>query len=415
MKNVRLKHIVSTGLAIFSMLFGAGNLMYPLQVGMVSGSLTLFGMLGFMLTAVCLPIAGLIGMLLFNGDLRAFYHRLGTVAGSSLLFISILILGPLVAIPRITTLSHTMTAPFLPSFLQTVNLYSSFMFACIFLGVTFLATYRENKIVDILGKFISPLLLTSLTIIIVLGIIQAHTLVPSSLTAFEAFAVNTIRGYETLDLLGAIFFASIILTVLKGTIGTGQNPRELATVGLQSGLLGVLLLAIVYAGMSFLGAYHSHGLAHVNAGELFREVSFNVLGSYGALLISTAVLMACLSTSIAICAVIAEYVQNVIFRHSINYISALLIVVLASLPLSTFGLSYVLELTAGPIIYIGYPVLIVLTFCNIGYKLFDFKPVKIPVLLAFLLATTSYYAPAWLKKDTDVVAIAQVQPDMTNL
>jgi LIVCS family branched-chain amino acid:cation transporter len=107
MKNVRLKHIISTGLAIFSMLFGAGNLMYPLQVGMVSGPLTWIGMIGFAITAVCLPIAGLIGMLLFNGDFRAFYYRLGPVAGSILLFISILIIGPMVAIPRITTLSHT--------------------------------------------------------------------------------------------------------------------------------------------------------------------------------------------------------------------------------------------------------------------------------------------------------------------
>ena len=397
MKNVRLKHIVSTGLAIFSMLFGAGNLMYPLQVGMTSGHLTVLGMIGFLLTAVCLPIAGLIGMLLFNGDFRAFYYRLGSVAGSTLLFISILIIGPMVALPRITTLSHTMIAPFLPAFLQTITIYTSFAFACIFLGITFLATYRENKIVDILGKFISPLLLISLTIIIVLGIIQAHTLVPTSLTAFEAFTINSIRGYETLDLFGAIFFASIILTILRNTIGEGHNPRELATIGLQSGLLGVSLLAIIYAGMSFLGAYHGHGLASVNAGELFREVSFNVLGSYGALLISTAVLMACLSTSIALCAVVAEYVQNIIFKHSINYVTALLIVLIASLPLSTFGLSYVLNLTAGPILYIGYPVLIVLTFCNIGYKLFDFKPVKIPVLLAFLAALASYYSPVLLK------------------
>ncbi len=409
MKNVRLKHIISTGLAIFSMLFGAGNLMYPLQVGMVSGSLTVIGMLGFLLTAVCLPIAGLIGMLLFNGDFRAFYYRLGTAMGSVLLFISILIIGPMIAIPRITTLSHTMTAPFLPAFLQTITVSSSFLFACIFLGITFLATYRENKIVDILGKFISPLLLISLTIIIVLGILQAHTVVPTSLTVLQAFTINTIRGYETLDLFGAIFFASIILTILKNTIGTGQNPRELATIGFKSGLLGVSLLALVYVGMSLLGAYHGHGLAQVNAGELFREVSFNVLGSYGALLISTAVLMACLSTSIALCAVVAEYVQAIIFRHSINYITALIIVLVASLPLSTFGLSYVLELTAGPIVYIGYPVLIVLTFCNIGYKLFDFKPVKIPVLIAFLVALASYYAPLWL----NTRAMVQATQDQT--
>src|ERR1700722_243111 len=121
MKNTHIKQILSTGLAIFSMLFGAGNLMYPLQVGMTSGTYTFFGMLGFLITAICLPLAGLIGMLLFDGGFRRFYYRLRTIPGGILLLISILILGPMTAIPRITTLSPTMTAPFLPSFLQDIN------------------------------------------------------------------------------------------------------------------------------------------------------------------------------------------------------------------------------------------------------------------------------------------------------
>lgn len=390
MKTIRIEHIVATGLAIFSMLFGAGNLIYPLQVGVESGNLTAFGIFGFLITAVCLPVIGLIAMLLFDGDYQSFYLRLGKPIGHVLLFASIMIIGPILAIPRITTLSHTMIAPFLPTFLQTITPLTSFIFALLFLGTTFLATYRENQIVNILGKYISPILLLSLIIIIVSGFFTAENIVPTTNTAWQIFKTNAVRGYETLDLLGAIFFAAIVLTILKQTIGTGHSVGTLVRVGLQSGIIGVSLLGLVYIGMSMLGAYHGHGLLHINAGELFREISFGILGNYGALLIGTAVLMACLSTSIALSAVAAEYTHQVIFKNSIDYVHALMIVLLACIPLSTIGLGQVLKLTAGPIVYIGYPIIIALTFCNIAYKMWDFKSVKLPVFLAFVVALISY-------------------------
>src|SRR5439155_12268350 len=151
------------GLAIFSMLFGAGNLIYPLLVGIQSGKLTPIGMFGFLLTATLLPLLGLIAMILFDGNYRAFFHRIGHVPGEFLICISMLIIGPGICIPRITTLSHIMVAPFLPiPLLQEFTPFSSFVFALIFLSITFFATYKESRIIDLLGKVISPLLLLSL-------------------------------------------------------------------------------------------------------------------------------------------------------------------------------------------------------------------------------------------------------------
>ena len=208
--------------------------------------------------------------------------------------------------------------------------------------------------------------------------------------ALEAFKANFIRGYETLDLISAIFFASIVLSLLKRTIGSDYNPRTIATIGLQSGMIGILLLGIVYIGLIALGAYYGQGLGSVNAGELLRHIAFTVLGSYGAFLVGLAVLMACLSTAIALSAVVAEYVERTLFRQHISFFMALVIVLVASIPLATFGLDKVLLITAGPILYIGYPVLITLTICNIGYKVRDFTFVKIPVLIAFITALISY-------------------------
>ena len=378
------------------MLFGAGNLMFPLMVGMVSGSNTLAGMIGFCCTAIILPLVGLIAMILFDGDYEAYFNRLGTTAGKAGLFICMLIVGPLIALPRIVTLSHIMTAPFLPTtFLQTITPLSSFAFAAIFLGVTFLLTYRENRIVDLLGYIISPLLLLSLTIIIIWGIATAQEPVPTALSALQAFKVNSIRGYETLDLLGTIFFASFVLHILKNTVtgSSGYNRKTLVLLGLKAGSIGVGLLGLVYAGMSILGMYHSHGLANANEGELFRHVSFQVIGTHGAGIIALAVLMACLSTSIALSAVLAEYTEITIFKKRYSYVTCLVLVMLATMPLSTLGLDSVRNITGGPIVYILYPMLITLTLCNIAYKLWNFKPVKLPVALTFVAAFIGYF---WL-------------------
>jgi LIVCS family branched-chain amino acid:cation transporter len=315
----------------------------------------------------------------------------GSRLGNIIIFLCMLVIGPLIAIPRIVTLSHTMTASFLPiATLHEVHFQSSFIFAVLFLGFTFLLTYRENRIVDLLGHVISPLLVISLLIIIVQGLLTAHTPIESVTTPWAAFAVNFIRGYETLDLIGGIFFSSIVIHILKNNSGgnVNFNRNRLAILGLQAGMLGASLLALVYIGLSVLSMYHGHGLAL--QGDLFRTIADRVLGNYGVLIIGTAVLMACLSTAIALGAVVAEYVQISLFKRTISYEWALALVLLSSLPLSTFGLTKVLELTAGPLIYIGYSTLITLTFCNIAYKLFDFKPIKVPVAVTFVASLISY-------------------------
>ena len=388
MKNKPYFHIITVGLAIFSMFFGAGNLMFPLNVGLHAGTNNSYGMLGFIMTAVCLPLAGLIAMILFDGDYTAFFQRLGMQIGSAVTFICIIIIGPLIAIPRIVTLSHIMIAPFLPiPLLQSITPLSSFLFALIFLGITFLTTYRENRIVNLLGTVISPLLLISLIIIIGKGLINATIPIAATASAWDTFAINFIRGYETLDLLGGIFFSSIVIHILKETSKTAKQ-KELALIGLKAGVLGVSLLTLVYIGMSLLSVYYGHSL--IMDGTLFRSIAFTILGNHGAFIIGTAVLMACFSTSIALSAVVGDYFHVTIFKQKISHISALLVALLLSIPLSTVGLDKVLALTAGPIIYIGYTSIITLTFCNIAYKLIGFKPVKIPVAITFIVALICY-------------------------
>lgn len=383
--------LVTTGFAIFCMFFGAGNLIYPLQVGITSGTHSFFGIAGFLITAVLLPFAGLIAMTLFSGDYNAFFGRLYQPFGQIILFISLMVIGPVIAIPRIVSLSHVMTAPFLPlPFFQSINIYSSFVFALLFLSITFLATYRPGKIVGIIGNIVTPILLTTLCMIIIKGLMTAQNMMVVDTTPLASFKENLIRGYETLDLLGAIFFSSILIAMLKDNIHGENKQTKMATICLKSSIIGVTLLSLIYIGMNLLGAFHGHNISCPNTGALFSNLSFIILGSCGAGIIAATVFLACISTAIALAATVAGYLQKVIFRDRISYFWALVITLLACLPLSTYGLTTVLKLTAGPLVYVGYPIIIALTFCNILYKTVHFKPVNIPVALTFFAALISY-------------------------
>jgi len=390
-----LSQIITVGLAVFSMFFGAGNLIYPIAVGMNSGQHVLWGILAFTTSSVLLPLVGMVAMILFDGDYNQFFARLGNIPGKLLILSCMIIIGPLIAIPRIVTLSHVMIAPFIPiEFMQTICPSSSLIFALAFLGTTFLCTYKENKLIDLLGVVISPLLLISIMVIVTVGLLNANAPVMVGSNPLFVYTENFLRGYETLDLLGAIFFSSIVLSIIKKSAiaSASHNSKRFAMIGLQAGILGLTLLGLVYAGLSIQGAFYGYGMAGANAGELFREVSLRILGRSGALVIATAVLMACLSTAMGLAAVIGEYVQKIIFQERICFVSSLILTLVACLPLCVAGLGKVLALTAGPITFVGYPVLIALTVCNAAYKLVGFKSVKLPVLVTFALAVAIYFA-----------------------
>jgi branched-chain amino acid:cation transporter, LIVCS family len=184
-----------------------------------------------------------------------------------------LIIGPLVAIPRIVTLAHIMVAPFIGNI-------SLPLFTVLFLVVTFLGTYKESRIINLLGNIISPLLLLSLVIIIVKGLLfrgeMVQGIAESCLTLFwESIKI----GYKTLDMVGAIFFSSIVITLLRETLKdqSEKSLKKLALMGLKAGLLGVSLLAVVYLGMSYLGVFHGVGLGNLNEGELLKIIIFRFI------------------------------------------------------------------------------------------------------------------------------------------
>lgn len=379
-----ISRVFVVGLTIFAMLFGAGNLMFPLRLGMECGNQTIWGLSGFIVTGVILPLLGLIAIVLFQGNYKEFFGRIGTIPGNIAIAFSMMIIGPFVVMPRIIGLSYEMLQPFLPT--MSVGL-----FAVIFLTLAFIATYRPTKLLTIIGRILSPLKVISILTIVIIGVVTAG-LVPTNTTEPMALFLQGIEtGYYTLDLLGAIFFGSIIVSLLTtyAPKGDSLSMRSAVKIAAWASVGAAALLSAVYAGMSLIGACHGAGLEGLNEGAIFSAISFKVLGAYGAALIGFTVFLACFTTTVSLTAVVAQYIRSQLFNEQISYSIACAITLITTAVFARHGLSAILSFSI-PLIVACYPIFIVITLCNLAYKLWGFPYIKVPVLVTTLAVAAPY-------------------------
>lgn len=373
MKKQLSVNISTIGFAIFTMLFGAGNMIYPVKAGVVAGSKYLVGSLGFLLTGVVIPIIGLVAMILFDGDYTKFFNRAGRIPGFLAILFCMLIIGPFLVIPRCVTVSYEMLFPLLPNI--SLSLFS--LFFCL---LTFAFSYKESKLLNILGKYMSPIIISSFSFIIIAGLLNAQSTIEQLRPASSIFFEQVVYGFQTLDLLGSLFFAYIIIRLIKSnTTHTELSSKQIAVMCLKGSVITGLLMTAFYIGFILLSAFYAYLVNDdMNGAEIFRIIALHIIGQQGILLLVVAVLIKCLATASALAAVFAEYLRNNIFQKSICYVHSLIITMSITLVISNFGLTKIL-MYGSPIITAGYPIIVMITLCNIAYKLFNFQWIKLPV------------------------------------
>ncbi len=384
--KLSFSQIYSTSLTIFAMLFGAGNLVLPPALGMACGDKVLFGLSGFLLTGVLVPFLGLIAIILFNGNYAEFFGRIGKIPGFIITFLCMLMLGPLLIMPRIVTLSYAMLLPFMPTALSSLPEFSSrFIFSLFFLSLAFLATYKPSRILGLVGKVLSPIKVLCIITIILIGIFSGNSTVTVPESTLTLFSEGMKLGYQTVDLLGTLFFGSIIISLLLGDRkATPILMKSIMKTTMISGILACSFLTLIYTGMSYLGVFHGVGLNHLDESQLFSQLCFRILGYHGAALIGFTVFLACFITAIALTAVVGEYTQKELFLKKISYPAALLLVLTACLVPSLYGFAAVVSFSK-PLLFIMYPIVLAITLCNLLYKVYGIKTIKLPVALVALI------------------------------
>lgn len=376
MKTLFKSQAISVGLAIFSMFFGAGNIIYPLAIGQYAGDQNLFAMLGLILTAAIMPIAGVIAMILFDGNYRQFFGRLGKIPGFLLALTTISLLGPLGSTPRCIALSYsTLNSTFLD--------ISPMLFSAIACTVIFLFTFKKNHMLTLLGWVLTPILLCSLVLIIIVGLMTAPEAPTVEKSSLSMFLHGLSEGYNTMDLLAAFFFSSTIINILRSRIKTGQeHSNEYLRTAFQASIVGACLLTAIYVGFSYIASFHATSLTAIGKDELLATITMKIAGSYGGLLVCVAIAFACLTTAIALVSAFTDFINTEIFHGKIRYEITLIGTLLLTFFFSTFeftGISAFLW----PILQICYPGLIVLTVLNIANRMTGFVTLKVPVFMSF--------------------------------
>lgn len=371
---------ISTGLAVFSMFFGAGNIVFPLAIGQYAQSNSIYAILGLLITAVLVPFLGLTTMTLFRGNYMDFFGRMGKVPGFLVALLLLALIGPLGAIPRCVTLSYSTFLLLLPD----LSLFTYSLGACL---LVFLLAYSQQKLLDILGYVLTPVLVGSLFFIIVKGLFNSPVAIESTYAPMQVFLTGFLEGYKTMDLFGALFFSSVVLVCLEEEMGVHdtENKRNMMRMTLKAGCIGAGLLALVYVGFSLLAASYAHELVLTPKDLLLGQIAMHVLGPYAGIVACTAVVLACLTTAIALAAVFAQFLHDTIFREKVHYHLCLAITMIITFLISMLGFSGIDNLLS-PVLGMVYPALIVLTLVNLAYQLWGFSWVRLPVYATLALS-----------------------------
>ncbi|MCK4934492.1 MAG: branched-chain amino acid transport system II carrier protein [Simkaniaceae bacterium] len=372
---------LATGMAMFSMFFGAGNITFPLIIGQVVHGNLIFALLGLILTAVFIPFAGLMAITLFEGDYTSFFSRIGKIPGYAIILILLALIGPFGGIPRCITLTFST----LSVYFSSLELFSFSLLSCV---LVFLCCWKKNRILDLIGYVLTPFLLLFLLIIIVKGIFFAPEKALVVATTSNKFLYGLKEGYNTMDLLASFFFSSLIYQKLKSQIKDTSQAKAIVRPIFKACIIGASLLSSVYIGFSYVAANYSAALEGVPTGKLLGTLGHLVLGPQAGIVVSMSIALTCLTTIIALTVICSEFLQKQIFREKVRYEVCLGLILIASLCFSSLEFSGIVTLLS-PVLQVIYPALLGLSLFNILHKLFNFKLVKTPVYAIFMIVLLS--------------------------
>lgn len=369
--------ILSAGIAMFAMMFGAGNVIFPLALGRDVGGSIWYALVGFCLTAVVVPLIGIVSLSLYQGDYKKFLGTIGTIPGALIALLCMVLIGPFGCIPRCITISHAAVNWYFPQI-------SLVLFSILAAPLVYLTTMRKNSVIDLLGRYLGPIKIVLLLSIVVGGLFGGMHTLSTGFSPGSAFARGLLEGYGTMDLLAAIFFAGLICSSLRGDPTQPMTTQELIIRCLKAGLVGGGLLGLMYIGFCIVAAFNASVIQGTDKAQLLSALASLVLGSWGGVLANITVAVSCFTTAIALTTVFADYVSRELTAGRLSYCYALLITTTITALMTNLGFSGIMS-AISPIIIVCYPALIVLSIVNIAYKTVGFKYVKTPVFLTFLL------------------------------
>ncbi|MCT4700136.1 MULTISPECIES: branched-chain amino acid transport system II carrier protein [Tenacibaculum] len=376
----KTKDICITGFALFSMFFGAGNLILPPFLGKNAGDLWSWVTIGFFITAVFIPILGILAHAKLQGTLYDFGKKVSPLF-STVYCLIIYTISIALPAPRTASVTHEMAiAPYF-----NVN---SLITSSIYFGLVFIFVINRSKILNLLGKFLTPLIILILLAIIFIGIFSTPgTMIPSTIKT--PFISGLLEGYQTFDAIGAIVVGGILVVSLNFNKKTSfKVKKDLIT---KAGFIAGLGLLIIYAGLIYNGAlFNSVFNNEATRSEVLTTLSTQTLGNIGTTFLSLLVSLACFTTAVGIITGTADYIKGITNNLRETYITTAIIGCVLGVIVGQFDVRDIINI-ALPVLMFIYPITIVLIILNvIPNKYASALVFKVVVITTFIFSIPDF-------------------------
>ena len=355
-KKLTLRQKILVAGTLFGMFFGAGNLIFPVHLGQMAGQNALPAIIGFIITAVGIPILGVAAIGITHSDgLQTLSGKVGKGYGIFFTCLLYLTIGPLFAIPRCATVSFTTGITPLLGADSPERLYL-LLFSAVFFAFVLFFSLRPGKITVWIGKIINPLFLFFFAVLMLAALLAPGAAVsavePVEAYRSDAFFPALIEGYGTMDAIAGLAFGIVVIGVIR-RMGV-DNDDTIAEDVLSSGLLTGALMALIYVVSIVVGA-QSRGLFELseNGGIALTQIAGHYLGGVGLFILAFTITFACLKTSIGLVTACAETFSKMT-NGKISYRSWAILFTVFSFAVSNIGLSAIIEYSI-PMLMLIYP------------------------------------------------------------
>ncbi|MCM4167909.1 Branched-chain amino acid transport system 2 carrier protein [Arenibacter antarcticus] len=377
---LRNKETLITTFALFSLFFGAGNLILPPLLGFNSGNMWWLVTLGFATSAVLVPVLGILAHAKLQGTIFDFGKkvspRFGLVYALSVYAISISLPSP-----RTASVTHEIAvAPFF-------NI-SSLTTSILYFSLVFIFVMNRSKLLDILGKILTPAIIIILLSIIGLTIFDLDFSFRGG-TLENPFSTGILEGYQTFDAIGAVVVGGVIIVSIN--LKT-KAPYE-AKKGLirKSGWLAGLALFLIYAGLILTGALNQANFdSEISRTELLTGISKVTLGNTANIFLSILVSLACFTTAVGIVTGTADFIKSHYSHYRNAYLYTAIVGCVLGILMGQFNVAYIITVALPALMFI-YPITIVLILLNVvPERLATPKVFKVVVLTTILFSIPDF-------------------------
>ncbi|MDU2672057.1 MAG: branched-chain amino acid transport system II carrier protein [Clostridium sp.] len=379
MKNLSKKDLVLVSLMLFSLFFGAGNLIFPPFLGQAAGSATWIAMAGFFITAVEFPVLGVIAVAK-SGGLYLLAKRVHPVFAAVFTVLIYLSIGPGLGIPRAGSLPFEMAvAPYLPEGVS-VKL-SLFLFTLVFFAIAYWLSLSPAKLVDRMGKVLTPTLLLLILVIFIASIFRPLGGYGEATGEYmtSPFVKGFLEGYLTMDTIAALNFGIVIALAIKSRGVT--DDKLVVSNSIKAGVIAGSLLIAIYAVLGHLGATSGGKFgATENGAQTLTNVITYIFGKPGAVLLAVIFTLACLTTCVGLITSCSQYFATL--TSKVSYKGFVRILAVLSMGIANMGLTQILSISV-PVLNAIYPIAIMLIVLGMMNKLFNGNTIAYRLTILF--------------------------------